>query len=127
MEALLKILIPILVMVESGGDPNAVGDRGLAVGILQIHPIMVREVNRIAGQDRYTLSDRRNVRKSVEMCAIYLNYWGRRKIATQGNFESNLVLLARLWNGGPNGDRKKSTRKYGEKVRKIFRQELKKR
>ena len=33
----LAPLIVALIVVESGGDPNAVGDHGKARGILQIH------------------------------------------------------------------------------------------
>lgn len=44
---LLTLLISALCIVESGNDPNAVGDSGKAVGILQQHKIFVDEVNRI--------------------------------------------------------------------------------
>ena len=46
-----KKLVNAIIMVESRGNDSAVGDRHLvgneAIGILQIRPIMVREVNRI--------------------------------------------------------------------------------
>ena len=43
-------LVNALIYVESRGNDSAVGDRHLdqpSVGVLQIRPIMVREVNRI--------------------------------------------------------------------------------
>ena len=40
-----------LIMVESGGDPKEVGDNGKAVGVLQIHTIVIDDVNRIYGTD----------------------------------------------------------------------------
>ena len=74
-DALVKTILAVA-MVESGGDPCAIGDGGKAVGILQIHPIMVKDVNRILGEDRYSLADRRDVRKSVEVFCVYcLHYW----------------------------------------------------
>lgn len=59
-----------LVLVESGGDPNARNASTDAVGILQIRPVYVEEVNRIVGERRYTLADRYSVKKSVEMFQI---------------------------------------------------------
>ena len=40
-------LVNAIIYVESRGNDSAIGDRGKAVGCLQIHPICVREVNRI--------------------------------------------------------------------------------
>ncbi len=59
-------LIPALIEVESGGQSEAVGDGGNAIGVLQIWPIMVQDVNRITGK-RYTLADRKCPVKAVEM------------------------------------------------------------
>ena len=39
--------VDAVIYVESRGNDSAVGDNGSAVGCLQIHPIMVREVNRL--------------------------------------------------------------------------------
>ena len=58
-------LIAAMAFVESGGNPATIGDINLgtpSVGLLQIRPIMVREVNRILkkqGLDkRFKNSDR---------------------------------------------------------------------
>lgn len=101
-------------LVESGGDPCAIGDGGKAVGILQIHPIMVADVNRIVGGPLYSLADRRDVLKSVEMFVIYcLHYW------PNGGPEQ----WARGWNGGPDGPQQSETEGYWRKVkREIARQ-----
>ena len=37
-------LIPAIIQIESGGDPNAVSDRG-AIGLMQITPIVLEEYN----------------------------------------------------------------------------------
>ena len=70
-------LIEAMAFVESGGNPAIIGDLNLgspSVGLLQIRPIMVREVNRILrkrGLDkRFKNSDRRNGDKSIEMFNI---------------------------------------------------------
>ena len=81
-----------LEQIESGADPEAIGDDGLAVGILQITPIMVAEVNRILGHQRYTLEDRKCVNCSRAMAAIAL-----RDARTAQE-------VARVWNPGADAD-----------------------
>lgn len=102
----LDRLIPALIQVESGGEYRAVGDRGKAVGVLQIWPVMVQDVNRIAGT-RYTLADRLNPSKSVEMARIYFRHYGKSWTVEQA---------ARHWNSGPGSTA--GTDKYWIKVRK---------
>ncbi|HUU94055.1 MAG TPA: hypothetical protein VM238_22920 [Phycisphaerae bacterium] len=94
--------------VESGGDPRAVGDGGRAVGIAQIHRIMVDDCNRIVGEARWTHADRLSPVKSREMFRLFcLRYHGR------GGPEQ----WARAWNGGPRGPYKACTAGYWGKVR----------
>lgn len=107
---MIAALIMALIAVESGGDNMAVGDGGRAVGCLQIHAVMVREVNRLA-DTRYTWPDDcRDRAKSIEMATIYLAHY----IGTPEQ-------MARRWNGGPNGDKKASTLAYWRKVEKELR------
>jgi hypothetical protein len=63
-------LLEALIHVESEGNRFAVGASN-DVGILQITPIYVREVNRILKEERYDLSDRTNIYKSLEMFEVY--------------------------------------------------------
>ncbi len=72
----LDKLIPALIAVESAGRSDAIGDGGRAVGCLQIWPIMVRDVNRIAGT-AYTLADRLDREKSIQMARIYLTHYAK--------------------------------------------------
>jgi hypothetical protein len=77
-----KHLVSALIFVESRGNDSAVGDRHLvgneAIGALQIRPIMVREVNRILklqkSNKRFTLKDRFERDKSIEMFYIWKNH-----------------------------------------------------
>jgi hypothetical protein len=104
-------VLPAIEMVESSGRADAVGDGGKAVGILQIHPIMVEDVNRILGQDRYTLADRLDPAKSREMFRVYSDHYAR-----CGDAEK----VARNWNGGPRGHRKAATVAYWRKVERAM-------
>jgi hypothetical protein len=67
--------VSVLVQVESRGDPSAVGRRG-EVGLTQISPRMVRELNRIYPQYHFTLADRRDPLLNVVMCRTWLG-WAR--------------------------------------------------
>ena len=111
MNTALALLFSAIVAVESGGDVNAVGDRGRAVGPAQIWAVTVQDVNRIYGT-RYTLADRRDLGKSAEIFRLYTDHYGRR-------FGHPITdeTRARVWNGGPNGPRSPRTLKYWQKVR----------
>lgn len=63
-------LIQALIIVESEGNPNAIGKTN-DVGILQITPIYVEEVNRIIDTPKYNLEMRKSVEYSLEMFEIY--------------------------------------------------------
>jgi len=107
-------LIEAMAFVESGGNPATIGDINLgtpSVGLLQIRPIMVREVNRILrkqGLDkRFKNSDRKSGAKSIEM----FNIW-----ADAYHLNSSYEKMARNWNGGPKGYKKSATAHYWKKV-----------
>ena len=63
-------LIQALIIIESEGNQYAIG-KANDVGILQITPIYVEEVNRILGDDIYTLDDRTCTYKSLAMFEVY--------------------------------------------------------
>lgn len=105
-----EILITALIAVESGGRDDAIGDSGHAFGCLQIHSRVVTDVNRISGlQMRH--EDVFNRAVAIETAKIYLSYY-----ATKSGQKITPELLARIWNGGPDGWRKPSTKRYWRKV-----------
>lgn len=63
-----------LILHESKGDDNAVGKTGDA-GCLQITAIYVKDANRILGYERYTLADRFDREKSIEMFNIVQEHY----------------------------------------------------
>jgi len=109
-------LVNALIYVESRGNDSAVGDRHLdqpSVGVLQIRPIMVREVNRICkrigSHQRFTLKDRFDRDKSIHMFLIWKEFHHK---------DSDFEAIARSWNGGPKGPKSSRTLPYWEKVEK---------
>ena len=101
-------LIDAIIYVESRGNIKAHNVSEDAVGCLQIRPIMLREVNRLLGYNKYKLADRWNKSKSIEMFNVIKEH------TTNPTNEK----LARNWNGGWNGYKKQSTLKYWYKVKK---------
>jgi hypothetical protein len=107
-------LIDALIIVESQGNDSAVGDTHLgspSIGVLQIRPIMVREVNRIlklkGTKHRYKMSDRWDRGKSIEMFLIWKEFH---------HDDSDYEEIARSWNGGPKGPKNPRTYSYWKKV-----------
>ena len=115
----LNIIIAVLMDVESDNNPNAIGDDGKAVGILQIHEICVDDVNRIT-KSNYTYDDRYNVTKSTVICANYLMYYHDKYLDyVPFTVMDDYEICARLWNGGYEGLKRNpsATDAYWEKVK----------
>lgn len=68
-----EVFTRALIQTESGGNPNAIGKTN-DVGILQLTPIYVRDANRIT-HSQYTLDDRYDVKKSLEMFTIINDHY----------------------------------------------------
>jgi len=90
-------LIMLLCIIESDNNPAAIGDSGNAVGILQIHPIMVREVNRL-GKKQFSGTDRLDPEKSKSMAYIFLS---RRVQNANALTNAEVEDCVKSWNGGP--------------------------
>ena len=113
-----------LMAIESGGDPDAVGDLHLknkAYGLYQIRQPYLTDVNRILRKS-LTLEDIRG--KGSEQIAanavkVYLIHYGKRYARITGK-QPTMEVYARMHNGGPNGWKKDSTLGYWEKFQGAF-------
>jgi soluble lytic murein transglycosylase-like protein len=99
------LLLSALIQIESGGNDQAKGRHG-ELGALQIKPILVRDVNRIMGT-HYAHNQMTNRAVSTFIATAYLSHYGK-------NLSDE--SLARIWQGGPKGHRKTSTRAYARRV-----------
>ena len=86
-------VINAIIQVESKGNAKAVSKD--CVGVMQIRPLLVRDVNeylKIKGSSkRYTLNDRFSPEKSKEMFILYQKRY---------NPTNNVDKAIRIWNGG---------------------------
>lgn len=116
----IEPLIDALIMVESLGNDSAIGDVHMgdpSIGVLQIRPIMVREVNRILKLKRsgykFKRKDRFSREKSIEMFMIWYEFHHK---------DSDYEKISRSWNGGPRGHRNSRTLHYWKKVQQELNQ-----
>ena len=99
------LLLSAMIQIESGGNDLAKGRHG-ELGALQIKPILVRDVNRIMGT-HYAHAQVTNRAVSTFIAQSYLAHYGK-------NLSDE--SLARIWQGGPVGHKKSSTRAYSKRV-----------
>ena len=109
-------LLAAIKQVESGGDANAVGDNGKALGVYQIWESYwsdaIEYVPSIGG--RY--QDCKDPKYAEFVVRAYLaRYAPKRRTVT-------LEMLARIHNGGPRGYLKPATLKYWLKIQKVLAQ-----
>ena len=78
-----------LIWVESKGDCKAVGSKD-DIGVLQIRPIIVEDCNRILKNEGFTLEDRLDSLKSVEMFNIIQDHY---------NPQHDYHWALKIWNG----------------------------
>jgi hypothetical protein len=120
------VIFSSIAWIESTHNPKAVSRDG-SVGIVQIKSVMVKEVNRICEmkgiEKRFTLADRKNKEKSEEMFWIYQKFYNP-NINLNDISKKEMELIARKWNGGPQGHKKKATKKYWNKVNRRINYEL---
>ena len=79
-----------IIEYETSQSKDLIGDSGLAIGVLQIHPVIIDEVNRIS-KKQFMYLDRWDKDKSIEIFNIYQDCY---------NPQHDLVLAGRLWNAG---------------------------
>lgn len=112
MNSYLSILAAVLISVESEGNTKANGANSEA-GCLQITPVLVQDVNRFA-KTHYQLANRYDKDDSLAMFFLYSRHYATYE---RLNREPTPEDVARMWNGGPNGHKRKATKVYWKKVR----------
>lgn len=113
------VFIDAISWKESKHDDRAVrnertGDE--ARGRFQIRQCVLDDVNRIYGTG-YSRQDCFNKAKATAILRMYLSYWGEYYRRQEGR-PATVEVLARIWNGGPEGWRKRSTLGYWCEVQK---------
>jgi hypothetical protein len=121
LEQMLELLIPVLIVIESGGDNLALGRNG-EIGALQIKPITLDDCNRICElrkiEKRYRKEDLLDREKSIAICKVILREYGN-KLEEDGDL--SIESLALTWNMGYRSFRTRPANdRYAEKVQIEF-------
>ncbi len=103
-----EMLLAAMIMVESSGRDDVFGDNGQAAGCLQIHACVVEDVNRVYGTQYRWPDDCLNRDRATAICRLYLRHYA--------GANASMERLVRIWNGGPRGHHKKSTKQYWRRV-----------
>lgn len=117
MNEIILALLTILPMVENSSTDNL---KENAIGVYQIRPIFVRDVNRISGEN-FTHDDARNKRKAAQMTFLYLTYYGNKYKERHGK-PLTARTLGMMVNGGPFGYLNKSAAamEYGQRCQNLY-------
>lgn len=103
-----------MVQVESRGNPNAVGDGGRAIGVLQIHHGYWQDGTRFLGVS-WPYSDARDPAKAEAVVLAYTQHY-----AKANRLPWTVEVIARIHNGGPRGMQKQATIRYYRMVQKMM-------
>lgn len=106
----MERLLDAIARIESRSDPNAVGDSGRAIGVYQIHRRYWQDGTRILGVD-WSYEHAADTAKARQVVRAYLRHYGRGR---------DILDMARIHNGGPQGYRKQSTLDYARKIEAIL-------
>ena len=106
-----------IMMVESGGDPSAVGDNGKAIGPYQIHRVYWRDAVEFDKSIGGKYADCVRPEYAVKVVRAY---WRRYALERRIGRPVTDQDRARIHNGGPNGFKKASTNKYWDKVKRCL-------
>ena len=110
-------LVDALIIVESSGQDDAVGDNGNAIGCLQIWEIYWIDATERSGiGGSYKDCFKRDY--AIKVFDAYMKRYAREAWTNPEKFDAEKV--ARIHNGGPRGYKKKATKKYWEKVQKAL-------
>jgi len=110
--ARVRELLDALIQIESSGNDKAVGDKGKALGALQIHKVYwqdaVERFQVLRDHDYEFVLNREYAER------ITVAYWMR--YASQALADRDFETLARMHNGGVTGPKKKATLRYWKRV-----------
>lgn len=115
-EKIDDFVLEAMISVESNGDRFCWNRKEKAAGVLQIRPCVLVDLTKYH-LGHFDPNDRWSIEKSKMMCRLYISFWADRLHLDSNNPE----VVARLWNGGPDGLLEVKTASYWKRVEdKLF-------
>jgi hypothetical protein len=112
-------LLAAIAQVESGNNPDAVGDNGDSIGTYQIQRPYFKDAQEHNPTDLAKYTYESVTQDSVAIMVIE-SYWDRYATEKRLGHQATDEDKARIHNGGPNGYKKEATEKYWAKVQKAM-------
>ena len=114
----MTAFLAAIILVESGGDPNAVGDGGKSLGLMQISRAYYTDA---VVQLRHeglglTMPGYEVAVKNHFWCETLFRAYMRR-YCPRAYFTNDYETMARVHNGGPRGAKRQATVAYWQKVK----------
>ncbi len=114
----LRGIVKNLKELETNNNPKAIGDKGRAYGVLQIHKICVKDVNKVYGTS-FSHKDAFIPHKAENIALLYLKQ-GVRLFKRKYNKLPTDEEIIRMYNGSIyNGYKKRATKRYYKKYLSI--------
>ena len=114
----LKGIVNNLKEVETNNNPKAIGDNGRAYGVLQIHNICIKDVNKVYGTS-FSHKDAFIPHKAEVIALLYLKQ-GVKLFKRKYNKLPTDEEIIRMYNGSIyNGYKKRTTKRYYKKYLSI--------
>lgn len=114
-EKIDDFVLEAMISVESNGDRFCWNRKEKAAGVLQIRPCVLVDLMKYH-LGHFDPNDRWNVEKSKMICRLYVSFWCDRLHLDANNPE----VVARLWNGGPDGLLEVKTASYWKRVEDVM-------
>jgi hypothetical protein len=105
-------LLDAIATVESGNNPNVVGDGGKAIGVFQIWRVYWQDAVQHDPSIGGCYEDCRDPEYARRIVIAYMDRYAPANASDE--------TLARIHNGGPRGHKKAATTKYWNKVKKAM-------
>jgi len=117
-----QYILFILMTVESGGNINAVGDGGKALGLYQLHAAYVQDAAEHLCRNHPEVEIEYPAAAMNPISAAHLVKAYMARYATEDRLGRPVTVedICRIHNGGPNGYKKSSTDAYWAKCKKVI-------
>jgi hypothetical protein len=102
--------VNIIGQIESNNNDNAVGDKGKSISRYQIQRAAFIDAKQFDKSIKFKYESLTNQANALKVMTAYLN-----RYAQQAILRRDYQTLARIWTGGPKGNKKQVTLKYWRK------------
>lgn len=110
-----KKFVQTIGAIESNNNDLAVGDNGKSISRYQIQKAAFIDAKQFDKSIKFGYESLTNKNNALKVMTAYLN-----KYCPAAVRKNNFEIMAKTWNGGPNGPKNPNTKKYWAKFTKQY-------